>query len=148
MKRVMTRSDRSLSRSTERCSARQIPVVWTIQGVQDCTCQCSESLLQFEGEWVYRLWQPESPCSGTQGDKPNNVWSVLKHVITHEHVCKSPVNAVDWTTKGAVTQSEIVSLVSCSQGAFQGSLCCFQSLFVVSRCRMDSRLVAIGHPIR
>ena len=36
-------------------------------------------------EWVYWLWQPVSLCPGTQGDKPNNVWSDLKHVRAHGH---------------------------------------------------------------
>ena len=31
------------------------------------------------------------------------MWSGLKHLGTHEYVGESPVDAVDWTTKGVVT---------------------------------------------
>jgi len=37
------------------------------------------------------------------GYKPNNVWSGLKHLGTHEYVGEPLADAVDWTTKGAVT---------------------------------------------
>jgi len=37
------------------------------------------------------------------GFKPNNVWSGLKHLGTHEYVGQPLLDAVDWTTKGAVT---------------------------------------------
>jgi len=37
------------------------------------------------------------------GFKPNNVWSGLKHLGTHEYVGEPLADAVDWTTKGAVT---------------------------------------------
>ena len=61
---VMTRSDdtdvggTSLSRSTERCGARELvfPLCWPIQEVQDCT---SESLLHVKGEWVCFLDETE-----------------------------------------------------------------------------------------
>merc|ERR1712012_681895 len=38
------------------------------------------------------------------GYKPNNVWSGLKHLGTHEYVGEPLADAVDWTTKGAVTE--------------------------------------------
>merc|ERR1712136_585500 len=34
---------------------------------------------------------------------PQNVWSGLKHLGTHEYVGEPLADAVDWTTKGAVT---------------------------------------------
>merc|ERR1712209_129004 len=37
------------------------------------------------------------------GYKPNNVWSGLKHLGTHGYVGEPLADAVDWTTKGAVT---------------------------------------------
>ena len=37
----------------------------------------------------------QSSCPSTKGDKPNNVRNGLKHVETHEHAGKSPVDAVD-----------------------------------------------------
>ena len=40
---------------------------------------------QVESERVYWFWQPVSSVSGTHGDKPNDVWSDLKHVRTHEY---------------------------------------------------------------
>ena len=40
------------------------------------------------------------------GYKPNNVWSGLKHLGTHEYVGEPLADAVDWTTKGAVTPVE------------------------------------------
>merc|ERR1712136_224941 len=37
------------------------------------------------------------------GYKPQNVWSGLKHLGTHGYVGEPLADAVDWTTKGAVT---------------------------------------------
>ena len=55
------------------------------------------------------------------------MWNGVKHVETHEYVDQSPVDAVDWSTKGAVTQSEVnveIPLVSFSQVHFNEVLCC------------------------
>merc|ERR1711991_525744 len=47
------------------------------------------------------------------GYKPQNVWSGLKHLGTHEYVGEPLADAVDWTTKGAVTRSiPVVTAVS------------------------------------
>ena len=42
-------------------------------------------------------------CRGILGINNNNLWSSLKHLETHEVVRELFVDAVDWTTKGAVT---------------------------------------------
>ena len=40
------------------------------------------------------------------GYKPNNVWSGLEHLRTHEYVGEPLVDAEDWTTKGGDASEE------------------------------------------